>query len=54
MRTTWENIVHHVGTIYEHDISNELQNKKTVIIDEPKHTQDVLDKHAAKEVGCQT
>jgi hypothetical protein len=54
MRTTWEKIVHHVGTIYGHDISNELQNKKTVIIDEPKHTQDVLDKHAAKEVRRQT
>jgi hypothetical protein len=48
------NIVHHVGTIYGHDISNELQNKKTVIIAEPKHTQDVLDKHAAKEVRRQT
>jgi hypothetical protein len=45
MRTTWEKIVHHVGTIY-----GELQKKKTVIIDEPKHTQDVLNKHAAKEV----
>jgi hypothetical protein len=43
MRTTWEKIVHHVGTIYGHDISNELQNKKTAINDEPKHTQDVLD-----------
>jgi hypothetical protein len=45
MRTTWEKIVHHVGKIYRHDISNELQNKKTVIITKPKHTQDVLDKH---------
>jgi hypothetical protein len=54
MRTTWEKIVHHVGTIYGHDISNELQNKKTVIINEPKHTQDVLDKHAANEVRRQT
>ena len=31
MRTTWEKLVHHVGTIYRHDISNELQNKKTVV-----------------------
>jgi hypothetical protein len=46
MRTTWEKIVHHVETIYSHDISNELQNKKTVIIKKPKHTQEVLDKHA--------
>ena len=46
MRTTWEKIVHHVGTIYGHDISNELQNKRTVIITKPEHTQDVLEKHA--------
>jgi hypothetical protein len=39
MRTTWEKIVHHVGTIYGHDISNELQNKKTVTILKPEHTQ---------------
>ena len=24
MRTTWENIINHFGTIYGHDISNEL------------------------------
>jgi hypothetical protein len=46
MRTTWEKIVHHVGTIYGHDISNELQNKKTFIITKPEHPQNVLDKHA--------
>jgi hypothetical protein len=46
MRTTWETIVHHVSTIYGHDISNELLIKKTVIIDKPEHSQDVLNKHA--------
>ena len=50
MRTTWEKIVHHVGTIYGHDISNELQNKKTVTINKPEHTQDVLEKHAERVV----
>jgi hypothetical protein len=45
MRTTWEKIVHHVGTIYGHDVSNELQNKKTVPVPKPVHTQEVLDKH---------
>ena len=30
MRTTWEKIVNHVGTIYGHDNSNELQNKKRI------------------------
>ena len=54
MRTSWEKIVHHVGTIYGHDISNELQNKKTVIIDEPQHSQQTLDKHAEKELRRQT
>jgi hypothetical protein len=49
MRTTWEKIVHHVGTIYGHDISNELQNRKTLKIDEPTHTQAVLDKHNDRE-----
>ena len=28
MRTTWEKIFHHVGTIYGHSISNKMQNKK--------------------------
>jgi hypothetical protein len=48
MRTTWEKIVHHAGTIYGHDISNELQNKKTVVIPKPEHTEDVLNKHAER------
>ena len=49
MRTTWEKIVHHVGTIYRHDISNKLQNRKTLKIEEPTHTQSVLDKHRDRE-----
>jgi hypothetical protein len=49
MRTTWEKIVHHVGTIYGHDISNELQNKKLVIISKPEHTPEVLAKHLERE-----
>jgi hypothetical protein len=48
MGTAWEKIVHHVGTIYGHNISNELQNKKTVVIPKPEHTQDVLDKHVER------
>jgi hypothetical protein len=53
MRTCWEKIVHHVGTIYGHDISNELQNRKPVTITEPTYTQLVLDKHAIKETRHQ-
>ena len=45
MRTTWEKLVHHVGTIYGHDISNELLNKKAVVLQKPEYTQDVRDKH---------
>jgi hypothetical protein len=54
MRITWEKIVHHAGTIYGHDISNELQNKKTVVILEPSYTQEVLNKHAEREARRQT
>ena len=54
MRTTWEKIVHHVGTIYGHDISNELLNKKTVIITKPEHTEDVLMKHAERVTRHET
>ena len=33
MRNTWTRIVHHVGTIHGHDISNKLLNRtKTVIV----------------------
>ena len=45
MRTTWEKLVHYVGTIHEHEISNELLNKNTLIIPKPEHTQDALDEH---------
>ena len=50
MRITWEKIVYHVGTIHGSDISNELQNKKRVVLEEPKYSQDIKDKHAAKEL----
>ena len=45
MRTTWEKLVHHVGKIHGHDISNKLLNKKRVTIDKHEHTQDALDEH---------
>jgi hypothetical protein len=50
MRTTWEKTVHHMGAIYGHEISNELLNKKTVIIPEPAYTQEVMDKHDLQEL----
>jgi hypothetical protein len=54
MRTTWEKIEHHVGTIYGHDISNELLNKKYVSIPEPEYTQETLAKHATRASRVQS
>ena len=45
MRTTWEKIYHHVGTIYGHDTRKELQNKTNVSIPKPEYTEDVQLKH---------
>ena len=45
IRTSWKNLVQHVGKIHGHDIINELLNKRTVIIPKPDHTQNELDKH---------
>ena len=30
IRTTWEKIANHVGKVYDHDISNDLKNKKQI------------------------
>jgi hypothetical protein len=49
MRTSWEKLAQYVGTSYGQDISNELQNKITVILVEPVHTDDVLLKHSLRE-----
>ena len=45
MWATWEKIVHHVGTIYGHDIRNGLHNKKKVSIPKPEYTEDIQFKH---------
>jgi hypothetical protein len=49
MRTSWEKLAQYVGTNYGQDISNKLQNKITVILVEPVHTDDVLLKHVLRE-----
>jgi hypothetical protein len=49
MRTSWEKLAQYVGTNYGQDISNELQNKITVILVEPVHTDDVLLKNSLRE-----
>ena len=48
MRNTLKQIVKHTGTIYGQDISNELHNRRVVVIAKPQHTADVLIKHEAK------
>jgi hypothetical protein len=48
MRTSWVKMTQYVGTNYGQDISNELQNKITVILVEPVHTDDVLLKHSMR------
>jgi hypothetical protein len=49
MRTSWEKLAQYVGTNYGQEISNELQNKITVILIEPVHTDVVLLKHGLRE-----
>ena len=48
MRNTLKQIVKHTGTIYGQHISNELHNRRVVVIAKPQHTADVLRKHEAK------
>jgi hypothetical protein len=49
MCTSWEKLAQYLRTNYGQDISNELQNKITVILVEPVHTDDVLLKHSLRE-----
>ena len=44
MRTTWQNIVHHVEIVYGHDISNGMQNKTKFSIPKPEYTKDIHSK----------
>jgi hypothetical protein len=49
MRTSWKKIAEYVGTSHGQDISNELQNKITVIIPEPTHAPAILTQNVARE-----
>jgi hypothetical protein len=49
MRTSWEKLAQYVGTNYGQDIIYEFQNKITVILINPVHTDDVLMKHSLRE-----
>jgi len=46
--------VQYVGTSYGQDISNELQNKVTVILAEPVHSATVMARHATREQMIRT
>jgi hypothetical protein len=54
MRTSWEKLVQYGGTNYGQDINNELQNKITVVLIEPVHTNVVLARHSVREVMIRT
>ena len=45
MQKTWEKIVHHVGTIYGHEIRNELHKKMKVLISNTEYTENLQLKH---------
>jgi hypothetical protein len=49
IHTSWEKLAQNVGTNYGRDISNELQNKITVILVEPVQTDDVILKDSLRE-----
>ena len=48
-RSSWEKLVQYVGTNYGQDISNELENKLTVNLDEPVHAPEVIEQHNIRE-----
>jgi hypothetical protein len=50
MRTSWEKLVQYAGTSYGQNISNELQNKVTVILAEPVHSATVMARHATRKL----
>ena len=54
MRTSWEKLVQYVGMNYGQDISNELQNKMTITLPEPTHTDEVMQRHTHHEQLVQT
>lgn len=54
MRTSWEKVVQYVGTKNGMDISNELENKVTLVIGEPQHSATALTRHATREQMVRT
>ena len=48
MRNTLKQIFNHTGTIYGQEFSNELHNKRVVVIAKPRYTADMLRKQESK------
>ena len=45
VRTSWEKLVLHAGTIYSSDISSELSNKIKVVLPKPVHSDHIQERH---------
>jgi hypothetical protein len=45
MRTTWEKLVQYAGTTFGQEISNELQNRVTFVLQEPVYDPEVTKRH---------
>jgi hypothetical protein len=46
MRTTFEKMVQYVGATFSSDISNELHNRMTVVLQKPEYSQEIQDRHS--------
>ena len=48
MQTTWEKVVQHIGIAIGQDIITYLQTRMLMVITEPNHSHDILDRHMRK------
>ena len=49
MQNTLKMLVKHIGTLYDQDIANDIDNRTVLTTEKPKHSRTVLLAHAAKE-----
>ena len=54
MRTSWDNLVQHVGTKYGQDIRNDLNRKNKINLFIPVHSTEVLVSHATWKTMLRT
>ena len=47
MHTSWDKVSEHIGTECGNDITNELKNKRELVIPEPTYSNDVQVRQAA-------